>query len=115
MEDRPACLEHPMKARSRAGTRRVGHDASPLFPWFPTIDYEACMSDLDCLNFCAHEVFEWDRETGRPVVAHPDRCLPGCRFCVEICREGAIRFPSKEQFRRTLRTLREKARAVGPR
>lgn len=101
-----------MKAHSRRGIRQVGHDAFPLFPWFPTIDYEACASDLDCLNFCANEVFEWDRETGRPVVAHPTRCLPGCGICLEICRQGAIRFPSKEEFRRALDRLR--AESQGP-
>ena len=55
------------------------------FPWFPTIDSDACRADLQCLNFCPHDVFEWDPKTGRPFVAHPLRCLPGCEICLEGC------------------------------
>ncbi len=55
-------------------------------PWFPSIDYDACLKDLKCVNFCPHEVFEWDVDTGRPVVAHALRCLPGCTICLERVR-----------------------------
>jgi NAD-dependent dihydropyrimidine dehydrogenase PreA subunit len=79
-------------------------------PWFPTINYDACISDLECLNFCPHDVFAWDQDTGRPIVAHPYRCVPGCESCGETCKAQAISFPSKEEFRATLRRLREEAK-----
>jgi NAD-dependent dihydropyrimidine dehydrogenase PreA subunit len=74
--------------------------------WYPTIDYDVCRSDLTCLNFCPQGVFEWEEETGRPVVAHPYRCVPGCNLCAETCTAHAISFPSREQVRAALRRLR---------
>ena len=76
------------------------------FPWFPTINYELCISDLTCVNFCPHNVFDWDKETGRPVVARPDDCVPGCDSCAQLCHEKAISFPSQEEFRQAMRRLR---------
>jgi NAD-dependent dihydropyrimidine dehydrogenase PreA subunit len=78
--------------------------------WFPTINYDVCISDLTCLNFCSYDVFEWDEDTGRPIVAHPYRCVPGCQSCAETCRAKAISLPSKEEFRARLRRLRGEAR-----
>jgi NAD-dependent dihydropyrimidine dehydrogenase PreA subunit len=77
------------------------------FPWFPTVDADACRADLNCLNFCPHDVFEWDSKTGRPLVAHPLRCLPGCDICLTGCPSGAISLPTKHEFRVTLKKLRE--------
>lgn len=79
-------------------------------PWFPTINYDACTSDLECLNYCPHEVYEWDMATGRPIVAHPYNCVPGCNSCAQICKAHAIVFPNKPQFRALLRRLRAEAR-----
>jgi len=79
------------------------------FPWFPTIDYDACASDLECLNSCPYGVYEWDAATGKPVVAHPASCFPGCNSCVQTCKNHAISFPSRKEFRAMLRRLREKA------
>jgi NAD-dependent dihydropyrimidine dehydrogenase PreA subunit len=77
------------------------------FPWFPTIDVDGCRADLQCLNFCPHDVFEWDAKTGRPIVAHPLRCLPGCEICVQGCDTGAISLPTKREFQETLKRLRD--------
>jgi NAD-dependent dihydropyrimidine dehydrogenase PreA subunit len=77
------------------------------FPWFPSIEYSTCLADLECLNFCPHEVFEWDPTTGRPMVAHPYRCLPGCDLCLQNCRTGSISLPSRQQWQATLRRLRK--------
>jgi len=77
------------------------------FPWFPTIDSAACRADLQCLNFCPHDVFAWDAKTGRPVVAHPFRCLPGCEICLEGCDTGAISLPTKQEVQTALKKLRE--------
>jgi NAD-dependent dihydropyrimidine dehydrogenase PreA subunit len=76
------------------------------FLWFPSIDYDACLADLKCLNFCPHDVFEWDPKTGRPLVAHPYRCLPGCEICLEGCDTGALSLPTKREVQATLQRLR---------
>ena len=76
------------------------------FPWFPTIDTDACLADLKCLNFCPYDVFEWDRKTGLPIVAHPYRCLPGCDICLDGCDTGALSLPTKREFQVTFRKLR---------
>jgi NAD-dependent dihydropyrimidine dehydrogenase PreA subunit len=83
-------------------------------PWYPTINPDLCLRDLDCLNFCAHEVFGYDEDTGRPVVAHPYNCVPGCDSCAQACRTGAITFPSREDFRAILRRLRAEVRGERP-
>jgi NAD-dependent dihydropyrimidine dehydrogenase PreA subunit len=75
-------------------------------PWFPTINDEACIKDLKCLNFCPHDVFEWDPKTGRPLATHPLRCLPGCEICLEGCDTGAISLPTPDEFRATLERMR---------
>ncbi len=76
------------------------------FPWYPTIDVDACRRDLQCLNFCPHDVFAWDQKTGRPYVAHPLRCLPGCEICLEGCETGALSLPGKREVQLNLKNLR---------
>ena len=75
-------------------------------PWFPSIDPGLCRRDLGCLNFCPHDVFAWDPKTGRPFVAHPLSCLPGCTICLEGCDTGALSLPSRDQFHASLEKSR---------
>jgi NAD-dependent dihydropyrimidine dehydrogenase PreA subunit len=77
-------------------------------PWYPTIDYKHCLKDLDCMNFCPHDVFEWDPVSRRPIVAHPNNCVPGCNACAEHCRMKAITLPTAGEMRSALRRLRRK-------
>jgi NAD-dependent dihydropyrimidine dehydrogenase PreA subunit len=81
--------------------------------WFPTISYEVCRLDLECLNICPYGVFEWDSKTGRPLVAHPASCLLGCSICQQNCKNRAISLPSKKEFRARMRRLRGQERIVG--
>jgi NAD-dependent dihydropyrimidine dehydrogenase PreA subunit len=78
-------------------------------PWFPTLDPNACRMELECLNSCPHDVFEWDAKSGRPIVAHPLRCSPGCNICTEVCDAGAISLPTKGEFQVAMRKLRNSA------
>lgn len=84
------------------------------FPWFPTIDTDACRADLQCLNFCPYDVFEWNPKTGQPLVAHPLRCLPGCEICLDACVTGALSFPTKQEFHITLDKIRGAENKVRP-
>ena len=83
-------------------------------PWFPSIDYDACLKDLKCVNFCPQDVFEWDVATGRPVVAHALRCLPGCTICLDGCDTGALSLPTKHEFQAMFDKLRGKETKPAP-
>jgi NAD-dependent dihydropyrimidine dehydrogenase PreA subunit len=76
------------------------------FPWFPTIKCEECLLDLECLNFCPAGVFDWDPGTGKPVVARPFDCIPGCRSCAENCKGKNISLPGKREVAAALRRIR---------
>jgi NAD-dependent dihydropyrimidine dehydrogenase PreA subunit len=74
-------------------------------PWFPTIDYDACTGDRECLEFCKNNVFSWDEVLGHPLVENPYNCVLGCNACAQICPVEAIHFPTKEELRQTIREL----------
>jgi NAD-dependent dihydropyrimidine dehydrogenase PreA subunit len=76
------------------------------FPWFPIINCEVCLADLECLNFCPAGVFDWDPATGKPVVARPFDCIPGCRSCAENCKAKGISLPSKKEVAAALKQIR---------
>jgi NAD-dependent dihydropyrimidine dehydrogenase PreA subunit len=82
------------------------------FPWFPTINYDVCLSDLECVNFCSADVFEWDLAAGKPVVAHPYDCIPGCRSCAENCPAQGISLPGKEEVAAALKRIRAEDRIL---
>ena len=74
-------------------------------PWVPTIDYDACIGDRECLDFCKNGVFFWGEPLGRPLVAEPYNCVLGCDACAQICPVEAIHFPAKDDLRLTIREL----------
>ena len=78
-------------------------------PWFPKIDFDACIGDQECVNFCKNDVFVWDELKNRPDVIRPLNCVVGCDACSQICPAEAISFPSKEELRRTMRALVQEA------
>lgn len=82
------------------------------FPWFPTLKCEDCLLDLECLNFCPANVFDWDPATGKPVVARPLDCIPGCRSCAENCKGKNISLPGKKQVAEALRRIRGEDRSA---
>ena len=75
-------------------------------PWFPTLHNRGCLRDLECLNFCPAEVFDWDRATGKPIVAHPFDCIPGCNICAENCKARCISLPGKREVAAALKRIR---------
>lgn len=75
--------------------------------WFPTINYDACIGDAVCYNFCKNDVFVWNEENQRPIVQNPLNCVVGCESCAQLCPSESITFPSKEELRATLRRLRD--------
>jgi NAD-dependent dihydropyrimidine dehydrogenase PreA subunit len=81
--------------------------------WFPTINYDACIGDRVCFEFCHNDVFVWDEENQLPIVQNPLNCVVGCESCAQLCPSEAITFPSKEELRTTLRRLREEKKNTG--
>lgn len=57
--------------------------------WHPTIDYDKCIWCLKCFGFCKHWVYQIG-ENWKPFVAKPENCVPGCRWCENVCPEKAI-------------------------
>lgn len=76
-------------------------------PWYPTIDYEACVGCQECINFCANGVYEWDGNDHHPIVQNPYNCVVGCSACAKLCPMEAIRFPSRAELVNLLRELRK--------
>jgi len=76
------------------------------FPWFPILNSDVCLADLECLNFCPAGVFDWDPATGKPTVARPFDCIPGCRICAERCKAKGISLPGKKEVAAALKRIR---------
>jgi len=83
-------------------------------PWFPTVDLELCTGDQECFKFCKNDVFTWDEENAQPIVKNPYNCVVGCQACIHICPTEAIRFPSKDELRETMKRLRAEMQAQAP-
>ena len=71
----------------------------------PRVDYQACLGDRECVEFCPHQVFDWDEALDRPAVSRPNNCVVGCDACSQICPAGALAFPSKDELRSVMRRL----------
>jgi NAD-dependent dihydropyrimidine dehydrogenase PreA subunit len=84
----------------------MGRPTHEPVTWFPTVDGHLCTGDRGCLDSCEYGVFDWDPANDHPVVAHPSRCLSGCRACGRVCPAGAIRFPRSSFLRGALKRLR---------
>lgn len=75
------------------------NEASASMVWGPTIDAEICDGCDVCLEFCRQGVYA--AGDGKVVVARREACMPGCSYCAGLCKQGAITFPSLEEYRRT--------------
>lgn len=74
-------------------------------PWYPAVNYDQCIHDRACIDFCRNGVFAWNEALGLPEVVRPNNCVVGCDACARICPSGAITFPPQAEFKATLRRL----------
>lgn len=74
--------------------------------WHPTINYDACIGDRLCYDFCKNDVFVWNEDEQQPIVQSPLNCVIGCDSCAQQCPVEAITFPSKDELRAQLRQRR---------
>jgi len=66
-----------------------------------------CRGSGDCVRFCPNSVFAFDVTAQRAKVAHFYQCTVLCNNCVTVCPNGAISFPSQEEFLDRVQKLRQ--------
>jgi len=64
--------------------------------WHPTIDENKCVGCGMCVTSCGRNVFDFDKEKNKSVVARPLQCMVGCTSCEVWCVFNAISFPDKQ-------------------
>jgi NAD-dependent dihydropyrimidine dehydrogenase PreA subunit len=53
------------------------------------VDYEACNGCRMCFKVCYVDVWRYDDEEDKPIVAYPEDCT-ACNMCELECPTGAI-------------------------
>lgn len=53
------------------------------------VDYDACDGCKMCFKVCYVDVWRYDDEQDRPIVAYPEDCVH-CNMCELECARGAI-------------------------
>jgi len=78
-------------------------------PWYPTIDYDKCISCGKCVEYCHLGVYESEENKGkkRSIVRNPNNCVVFCTGCEEQCPAGAITHHSKEKTQKIIRKLQK--------
>lgn len=78
-------------------------------PWYPTIDYEKCVTCGKCVEYCHMKVFETQEDEGKQktIVSTPNGCVVTCTGCDTICPTRAIKHPSKKEFLTKIKELRK--------
>jgi NAD-dependent dihydropyrimidine dehydrogenase PreA subunit len=75
--------------------------------WYPTIDYQKCVSCGKCVDFCHTKTFAVKEENGKKktVVQNLNSCVVLCRGCEDICPAQAISHPSEKETKKTINKL----------
>jgi NAD-dependent dihydropyrimidine dehydrogenase PreA subunit len=79
-------------------------------PWYPTINYEKCVSCGKCVDFCKHGVYAFEEKQGKKmsVVTNPYSCVVLCIGCEPICAGNAITHPSRKETVELIRKLKKR-------
>lgn len=67
--------------------------------WHPIIDKNKCVGCGMCVISCGRNVFNFDKEKNKPIVARPLQCMVGCTSCEVWCVFNAISFPDKQHVK----------------
>ena len=65
--------------------------------WHPIVSDEACIGCGICVTTCGRQVYRFDFDRKKAVVAEPTQCAVGCTTCTNMCPTQAIHFPSLDQ------------------
>ena len=76
--------------------------------WYPTINYQKCISCGKCMDYCKFGVYELAENEGKKkvVVKNKNSCIVLCTGCDGICPTGSIKHQSKKETRATIKALR---------
>ncbi|MCM8761871.1 MAG: ferredoxin family protein [Candidatus Omnitrophica bacterium] len=72
--------------------------------WHPIIDEDKCVGCGLCFTTCGRNVFDYDKDRKKAIVARPLQCMVGCTSCEVWCIFNAISFPDKEVVRDFIKT-----------
>ena len=64
--------------------------------WYPTIDESKCVGCGMCVASCGRNVFDYDWEKKKAIVARPLQCMVGYTSCQVWCPYNAISFPDPQ-------------------
>ena len=67
--------------------------------WWPTVNEDVCIGCGTCVVSCGRQVYRFDFERKKAVVADPMNCMVGCTTCSVSCPTSAIGFPSPDLVR----------------
>jgi NAD-dependent dihydropyrimidine dehydrogenase PreA subunit len=67
--------------------------------WHPVIDTDKCTGCGMCVTSCGRNVFDFNPQTNKALVARPLNCMVGCTSCECWCVFNAIRFPERQYVR----------------
>ena len=75
--------------------------------WRPFIDYDKCINCGKCVECCTLGTYEFEEKGAKkiPMVKNPNNCVVLCSGCDSICPAGAIKHPSKKEFREKIKEL----------
>ncbi|MEF8812112.1 MAG: ferredoxin family protein [Bacteroidales bacterium] len=71
--------------------------------WYPTVDKDKCTGCSMCVTSCGRNVFDFDPENNKAVVARPMQCMVGCISCQVWCIYGAISFPDPDNIKNLIK------------
>lgn len=71
--------------------------------WYPTVDKDKCVGCGMCVTSCGREVFDYDWEKRKAVVARPLQCMVGCSSCKVWCIFDAINFPDPQYVKNIIK------------
>ena len=79
-----------------------GVDRSTI-KWNPAIDKDKCVGCGMCITSCGRNVFDFDKEKNKSIVARPNNCMVGCTSCETWCIFNAISFPDKQYVKNLIK------------
>ena len=71
--------------------------------WYPTVNKDKCTGCGMCVTSCGRNVFDFDPDNKKAVVARPLQCMVGCTSCQVWCIYDAISFPDQDYVKNLIK------------